>query len=56
MLKRAPRFWQKIGCEWLYRLFQEPWRLKRDFQLLSFVLAVFRERFNVFPWRENDHA
>ena len=56
VLRRAPRFWQKVGCEWLYRLFQEPWRLKRDFQLLAFVLAVFREQLNVFPWREKDHA
>lgn len=56
ILKRAPRFWQRIGCEWFYRLLQEPWRLKRDFQLLAFVLAVFRERFNIFPWREKGHA
>ena len=50
-LRRAPRFWQKIGCEWLYRLFQEPWRCKRDLQLFSFVLMVLRERFNIFPWK-----
>jgi len=55
VLKRAPRFWQKIGCEWLYRLFQEPWRLKRDFHLLAFVTAVFREQLNIFPWKEKDH-
>ncbi len=51
-LKRAPKFWQKIGCEWLYRLFQEPWRLRRDLGLLVFVTMVLRERFNVFPWKE----
>lgn len=25
--KRAPRLWQKIGCEWLYRAFSDPKRL-----------------------------
>ncbi|MBP3751167.1 MAG: WecB/TagA/CpsF family glycosyltransferase [Pyramidobacter sp.] len=52
VLKRAPKFWQKIGCEWLYRLFQEPWRIKRDLQLFSFVIMVLRERFNIFPWKD----
>lgn len=25
--RRAPRFWQKIGCEWLYRALSDPKRL-----------------------------
>jgi len=25
--RRAPRFWQSIGCEWLYRAFSDPRRL-----------------------------
>lgn len=54
-LKRAPKVWQKIGCEWLYRLIQEPWRFKRDLKLISFVLAVLRERYNIFPWKEKTH-
>lgn len=52
VLKRAPRFWQKIGCEWLYRIFQEPWRIKRDLHLFVFVLMILRERFGIFPWKE----
>jgi N-acetylglucosaminyldiphosphoundecaprenol N-acetyl-beta-D-mannosaminyltransferase len=28
-LKRAPRSWQRLGLEWLYRLWQEPRRLVR---------------------------
>jgi N-acetylglucosaminyldiphosphoundecaprenol N-acetyl-beta-D-mannosaminyltransferase len=27
MVQRAPRLWQKLGLEWLYRLLQEPGRL-----------------------------
>ena len=31
-LKRAPKIWQKIGMEWLYRVLKEPKRLfKRYF-------------------------
>ena len=55
VLKRAPRFWQKIGCEWLYRLFQEPRRLTRDLKLPAFVIAVLREKFNIFPWKEQNN-
>lgn len=54
-LKRAPRPWQKMGCEWLYRLLQEPRRLKRDLKLFAFVAAVLREKFNVFPWKDRRH-
>lgn len=39
-LKRAPKRWQKIGLEWLWRLWQEPSRI------LRILRAVF-----VFPWR-----
>ena len=28
-VKRAPKFIQKLGLEWLWRLFVEPWRMKR---------------------------
>jgi len=28
-IKRAPRFIQKIGLEWLWRLILQPWRIKR---------------------------
>jgi N-acetylglucosaminyldiphosphoundecaprenol N-acetyl-beta-D-mannosaminyltransferase len=44
-LKRAPLSMQRIGLEWLYRLFQEPWRWKRQTALANFLFLVFRERF-----------
>jgi N-acetylglucosaminyldiphosphoundecaprenol N-acetyl-beta-D-mannosaminyltransferase len=28
-IKRAPKFVQKIGLEWLWRLILQPWRIKR---------------------------
>lgn len=34
MTKRAPIFFQKIGCEWLYRVVTQPSRFKRIFPTL----------------------
>ncbi|MDI6703414.1 MAG: WecB/TagA/CpsF family glycosyltransferase [bacterium] len=42
--RRSPVWMQKMGLEWLYRLFQEPWRIKRQIVLPKFVLLVLKER------------
>jgi len=39
-LKRAPEFYQKNGLEWLYRLIQEPSRLKRIMNLPKFIMLA----------------
>ncbi len=44
-VQRAPVVFQKIGLEWLFRLFFQPWRIKRQFALFTFVLLVLQERF-----------
>jgi len=41
---RAPRSWQKIGLEWLWRLGHQPWRLGRQLRLIKFVLLVIKEK------------
>jgi N-acetylglucosaminyldiphosphoundecaprenol N-acetyl-beta-D-mannosaminyltransferase len=41
-LKRAPRIWQMLRIEWLYRLLQEPWRYKRMADLPKFVWHVLQ--------------
>ena len=38
--KRAPEIYQKLGLEWLYRLFQDPSRIKRQLVLPKFMLTV----------------
>lgn len=43
-VKRAPAAWRKRGLEWLYRLLQEPSRIKRQIWLPRFVLAVMVQR------------
>ncbi|MDQ6661464.1 MAG: WecB/TagA/CpsF family glycosyltransferase [Chloroflexota bacterium] len=37
---RAPQLMRKMGIEWVYRLYQEPWRWKRMLALPRFALAV----------------
>ncbi|MEX0621390.1 MAG: WecB/TagA/CpsF family glycosyltransferase [Candidatus Woykebacteria bacterium] len=43
--KRAPRWVQKAGMEWFYRLIMEPWRLKRQLALPHFVYLIVKEGF-----------
>jgi N-acetylglucosaminyldiphosphoundecaprenol N-acetyl-beta-D-mannosaminyltransferase len=38
--KRAPRLMQRLGIEWLYRLYREPWRWRRMLALPRFALLV----------------
>lgn len=45
-VKRAPIWIQKIYLEWLYRLFQEPHRIKRMVALPRFVYLVLKEKIN----------
>jgi N-acetylglucosaminyldiphosphoundecaprenol N-acetyl-beta-D-mannosaminyltransferase len=41
---RAPRWIQRLGLEWLHRLYREPWRWRRMLALPRFVGLVMRER------------
>ncbi len=41
---RAPMFVRRLGLEWLFRLIIQPWRIKRQFALIKFVLQVLREK------------
>ncbi|MCS3406669.1 lipopolysaccharide N-acetylmannosaminouronosyltransferase [Serratia sp. AKBS12] len=36
-VKRAPKVWQNLGLEWLYRLLSQPSRIRRQIKLLKFV-------------------
>jgi len=41
---RAPELWRRLNLEWLYRLFKEPSRWRRQLALPVFAWLVFRER------------
>lgn len=43
-VKRAPKGWQKLGLEWLYRLINQPSRLPRQLRLLKFVFYYYSRR------------
>lgn len=36
-VKRAPKIWQDLGVEWLYRLLAQPTRWRRQFKLLKYL-------------------
>jgi N-acetylglucosaminyldiphosphoundecaprenol N-acetyl-beta-D-mannosaminyltransferase len=38
--RRAPQTMQRMGLEWLYRLYREPWRWKRMLALPHFLIQV----------------
>jgi len=42
--RRAPRWIQRIGLEWLYRLAREPWRWRRQLALPQFAALVLLGR------------
>lgn len=48
--KRAPEWMQRLGLEWLYRLFREPSRYKRMLALPKFVIAVLLDRIIHLRW------
>lgn len=37
---RAPRMMQRLGLEWLYRLYREPWRWRRMLAIPRFMLLI----------------
>ena len=43
-LKRAPSVMRKLGLEWLYRLYKEPWRITRMQALPKFVITVLAQK------------
>jgi N-acetylglucosaminyldiphosphoundecaprenol N-acetyl-beta-D-mannosaminyltransferase len=41
---RAPLWLQRLGLEWLHRLYREPWRWRRMLALPQFAWAVLRHK------------
>jgi len=60
-VKRAPKWMQKAGLEWLYRLMQEPGRMWRRYLytnamfLWMLVKGMLSERFKTHGWIDNCH-
>ncbi len=43
-VKRAPKAWQKLGLEWLYRLLNQPSRIGRMAKLPLFLVSAMKAR------------
>ncbi len=41
---KPPQFMTRLGLDWMYRLVRQPWRLKRQLDLLRFGFLIFRSR------------
>lgn len=53
--KRAPKIWQDLGLEWLYRCVKEPWRFKRAAKLPKFMLKAIGKRLRtIFKWTKKE--
>ena len=46
IVSRCPRWLSNLGLEWLFRLVTQPWRLKRQLRLISFMSLVGKELFS----------
>jgi N-acetylglucosaminyldiphosphoundecaprenol N-acetyl-beta-D-mannosaminyltransferase len=44
-LKRAPKWVQQLGLEWLFRLVQQPWRWHRQTRLFRFIWIIIKSLF-----------
>lgn len=40
-----PEWVSGIGLEWLWRLYHEPWRWRRQLNLIRFIFAIFKSSF-----------
>ena len=52
-VKRAPKAFQRLGLEWLYRLLKEPKRIGRMMKLPKFLFACIGRK---LKGRRNDHG
>lgn len=43
-VQRAPEWIRTLGLEWVFRLVVEPWRIKRQVALITFVWLILKER------------
>jgi len=42
VLPRSPSLMRRLGLEWLFRLFCQPWRVKRQLALVEFIIMTIK--------------
>lgn len=55
IVPRAPAIMRRLGLEWLYRLYKQPWRWRRMLRLPQFMWAVIRYRHAPTPSARKAH-
>lgn len=45
---RAPRFLRDLGMEWLFRLIIQPWRIKRQLSLVTYIYLIVKEKLGIY--------
>lgn len=55
MVKRAPRWMQRCGLEWFWRLMKEPRRLWRRYLIddTAFIWLIFKQWLNTGKWNDS---
>ncbi|WJS89373.1 WecB/TagA/CpsF family glycosyltransferase [Glaesserella parasuis] len=43
-VKRAPKCWQNLGLEWLFRILHQPTRWKRQLRLMKYAYFYLTKR------------
>lgn len=49
IVPRAPHWMRRLGIEWLFRLYKQPWRWRRMLRLPLFMWLVWRHGHNAIP-------
>src|SRR3989338_2216547 len=47
-VSRAPSAIRDMGFEWLYRLIIQPWRIKRQLSLITFIYLIEKEKIKTY--------
>lgn len=52
--QRAPKWMQRLGLEWLYRLIQQPKRIRRIYKaIIEFTILIAKHRVNIDKTKKN---
>lgn len=46
-VQRAPHWMRQRGIEWLFRLITQPWRIKRQLRLVSYIFLLLKAKFGL---------
>lgn len=47
VVRKCPKFLDRMGLKWLWRLVQDPWRWKRQLNIWHFVMLVWWEKIKI---------